>query len=315
MINLVSKLDEQTAKKIKQYPHPNNRASEVGHPCVRFLVLSRLHPELKTLHDVGLQRIFDEGNLHEDAVLRELQGAGFKLVEQQRPFEWPKFKLSGRIDARISLNGALLPLEIKSCSPNVFPAIKQTEPEDMVKSKYIWVRRYPAQLLMYMIMSGESTGIILFKNKTTGEKCQKVFELHDENLNYAESILKKLEEVNDLVERKELPPVEMCEECKGCGFAKTSCFPGQDYGPGFDFIADDVLETKLVRWEETKEAAKEHKELDKELKDHFKGKTAIVGDFMIESKEHERKNYKVPSEIKEQYLEISTYWRTKIEKL
>ena len=118
MINIVERLDEQTAKKIRQFPHPNNRASEAGHPCVRFLVLSRLQPELKTLHDVGLQRIFDEGNLHEKAVLREMEDAGFKIVEQQRPFSWTKFHLSGHIDAKIETNATtkplLTPLEIKS---------------------------------------------------------------------------------------------------------------------------------------------------------------------------------------------------------
>jgi predicted Zn-ribbon and HTH transcriptional regulator len=315
MIDIVAKLDEETARRIKQSAHYSNRASEAGHPCIRFLVLSRLYPELKTLHDVGLQRIFDEGNIQEEAMIRELQGAGFKIIEQQRDFNWKELQLTGRIDAKLSLNGSDFPLEIKSCSPNVFPVVKQTTPEDMIKSKYFWVRRYPGQLLMYMLMSGEDTGIILFKNKTTGEKCQKIFELHDENLEYAESILKKLEEVNGFVSRKELPTVEMIEECKGCGFAKTSCFPGQDYGPGFDFIADDKLEAKLVRWEETKETAKEHEELDKELKEHFKGKTAVVGDFMIESKEYEHTNYKVPKEIKEQYAEKSTYFRTTIERL
>ncbi|MGQ9579307.1 MAG: hypothetical protein ACUVWQ_11875, partial [Candidatus Aminicenantales bacterium] len=281
----------------------------------RFLVLSRLHPELAVLHDVALQRIFDEGNLHETAMLRELEDAGFSIVEQQRPFEWKKFELSGRIDARLLWDGALIPLEIKSASQSVFSAIKAMRAEEMVKSKYYWVRRYPAQLLMYLLMSGEPFGIILFKNKQTGEKCQKNFELNDENLKYAESILKKLEIVNRFVAQRELPSVEIIEDCKGCRFAKTACFPGKDYGPGFDFISDRELEAKLLRWEETKEAAKEHEELDTELKEHFRGKSAIVGDFIIESKEYERTTYAVPDEIKKQYVEKRKYWRTTIEKL
>ncbi len=135
MINIVEKLDKETAKRIKQFPHPNNRASEAGHSCVRFLVLSRLHPEKKVLHDVGLQRIFDEGRLHEGAMLREVEDAGFAVVEQQRPFEWQKLQLAGHIDAKISMNGRLVPLEIKSSSPNAFRHIKDLEPMDMLKSK------------------------------------------------------------------------------------------------------------------------------------------------------------------------------------
>lgn len=315
-LNIPEKLDEEAAKRIKAYPHPLNRASEAGHPCVRFLVLSRLQPGLKMLHDIGLQRIFDEGNLHEQAVLREIQNAGLKIREQQRAYEWKKFELTGHIDAKVADNssGNYYPLEIKSCSPNVFAAIKNLTPTEMISSKYSWVQRYPAQILLYCMMEGVEEGIIVFKNKTTGEKCQKNFSVND-HLEYLEEILKKLEAVNDYVKREELPPVELSEECKGCGFAKTSCFPDKDFGPGFDFISDSDLEAKLLRWEKTKDAANEHEELDKELKEHFKGKSAIVGDFKIESKEYERTNYNVPAEIKKQYAEKSTFWRTSIERL
>ncbi len=315
IIDIPKILDCATEKRIKVFPHPLNRASEAGHPCVRFLVLSRLHPELKTLHDVSLQRIFDEGALHEAAVLREIQDAGLTIVEQQRPFEWKKFELSGRIDAKLALNGQNIPLEVKSCSPNVFAAIKNLPPEDMAKSKYSWVRRYPAQILLYMLMDNQETGIIIFKNKATGEKCQKIFRLTDDNLQYAESILQKLERVNSFVAQNELPPVEQIDECADCGFAKTSCFPGRDFGPGFDFLSDPEIEAKLLRWEELKEPAKEFEDLDKEIKEHFKGKSAIVGNFKIESREFERVNYAVPDEIKRQYAEKMKYWKTTIERL
>lgn len=288
MIDIVTKLDEETAKRIKQFPHPNNRASEAGHPCVGFLVRSRLCPELKELHDVGLQRIFDEGRLHEQAIIRELEDAGFVLVEQQRPFEWPKFKLAGHIDAKIKLNGYLIPLEIKSCSPGVFRQIKDIEPMAMLTSRYSWVRKYPAQILLYMIMDGKEEGIIIFKNKATGEKVQKNFNLN-EALEYVESILKKLEIVNDCVDKQFIPPVEMCEDCKDCGFQKTSCFPGCDYGPGFAFLSDKELEEKLEKRESLRGAYLEYGHLDKLLKDHFKanGENAIVGtSFRVELKKY-----------------------------
>lgn len=308
MIDIVKKLDEETTKRIKDYPSQSNRASVAGHKCKRYLVLCRLKPELKALHDIGLQRIFDEGNLHEAAVLREIEDAGFKLVEQQRPFSWPKFQLTGRIDAKISANGNLIPLEIKSCSPNVFATLKGMNPEDLIKSKYDWIRRYPAQILCYCIMDGSEEGIIVFKNKSTGEKLQMNFRLEGDNLAYVESILKKLEEVNDWVARGEIPPLDK-EECEGperCGFAKTICFPGKDYGPGYEFFSDEEIEAKLIRREEIWPTKKEADNLDKELKAMFKGRNAIVGDFKIESIEVERKGYAV---------EAGTYWKTTIEKI
>ena len=37
-------------------------------------------------------------------LLREVEDAGFKIVEQQRPFEWQQFRLAGHIDAKIAMN-------------------------------------------------------------------------------------------------------------------------------------------------------------------------------------------------------------------
>ena len=295
--DIVAALDARTASRIKQYPHPQNRASEAGHPCVRFLVLSRIATSLKTLHDVGLQRIFDEGNVHEAAVMRELEDAGVKVIEQQRSYEWRKFQLSGRIDAKIAINGSFVPLEIKSCSPNIFPSIRDMAPNEMVNSKYPWVRKYPAQLLTYMLMEGSETGIMLFKNKTTGEKCQKLFILDSDMMTYAETILQKLEAVNEWVARNEAPAAERIPDCEGCGFAKTSCFVGQDYGPGFELMMDATeVEAKLERREALAPAAKEYAELDEEIKAQFRGKCAIVGLWRIESKQSERKEYTVPAQ-------------------
>lgn len=314
--DIVAALDAQTAKRIKQYSHPLNRASEAGHPCVRFLVLSRIATHLKALHDVGLQRIFDEGNIHEAALMRELQDAGFFLHEQQRGYEWRKFELSGRIDAKIGVNGSFLPLELKSCSPNIFRAVKDMAPADMLKSKYSWVRKYPAQILLYMLMEGADTGIMIFKNKTTGEKCQKIFTLDDDMMNYAESILKKLEEVNARVKRGEAPAAARCEDCRDCGFAKTSCFVGQDYGPGFELMMDSAeVEAKLERREALAQAAQEYADIDEEIKEQFRGRSAVVGAWRIESRPFETTAYTIPKEIKAQYAEKKQGFRTTIERM
>lgn len=308
-------LDAETAKRIKAWPHPTNRASEVGHPCVRFLVLSRTDNNLKELHDIGLQRIFDEGNLHEDSLIREMDHAGLRIVEQQRAFEWPKFQLTGRVDGLLAVNGDRIPIEIKSSSPNVFRAVIDMAPADMLTSKYSWIRKYPAQLLLYMLMQGVSSGVMIFKNKTTGEKCQKVFMLDGLMLEYAESILKKLEAVNAHIAAGTKPDPVFIDDCKGCPFAKTACFVGRDYGPGIDIREDPELEGKLTRREELKPLADEFDEIDKEVKEAFKGRTAVVGQFMIESKPYETTSYDIPKEIKSQYAVKKQAFRTSIEKL
>jgi len=317
--NLVEALDRAAEKRIKAWPHPNNRASEAGHPCVRFLVLSRLEPDKKVLHDVNLQRIFDLGNVFEKAVFQELQEAGVNVVEQQRPFEWKKFQLTGHIDGKIqvgiTIGDKLIPIEIKSCSPNSFTEVEGKKPIDLINSRKSWLRKYPAQILLYMLMDGSEAGIIIFKNKLNGKYYQMNFQLDDTALEYTESILKKLEVVNDYVARREIPPLEPCDECARCGFEKTICFPGKDYGAGYDFSTDPEIEKKLLRWEELQPLAKEYEELEKEIKEKFKGKTAVVGDFIIESKELVRKTYEIPDEVKKVCEKQMTYWVTKIKRL
>lgn len=320
--NIPEILDGETAKRIKVFPHPNNRASEGGHPCVRFLVLSRISNSLRSLHDVGLQRIFDEGNLHEDALMRELQVAGLRIVEQQRAYEWPELQLTGRIDGKLGVNGSYIPLELKSCSANVFMEIRDIEPMAMLKSKHSWIRKYPAQILLYMLMEGSEYGLMVFKNKQTGEKAQKLFRLEGEALEYAESIMKKLDQVNTHVALKTAPEAALIDDCRGCAFAKTACFPGEDYGPGIDILKDPALVDKLERRAELEPLAKEFDALDKEVKDGdgkdvkgLRGRNVVVGPFIIESKPYETTAYEIPKDVKVQYAVKRQSFRVSIERI
>lgn len=315
MVNIVEKLDQKTEQRIRQSPRNSNRSSDLGwwEECPRYLVLVRTDLDKLPLHDIGLQRIFDEGTRQEKLIRLELEEAGFEVTNVQRDEKWSHLNISGHIDGKIPLNGKTPILEIKSCSPNVFRTIKEYKvAEDLKTSRYFWIRRYYAQIQGYHLLFNEEEGIILFKDKSTGQKHQ--IESHI-NYDYCDQMCRVIEEVNDRVERNDPWPAEKKEACKHCGFAKTLCFPGQDYGPGFDIYTDEDLEADLIRREELKPQVKEYKELDKEIKRHFKGKNAVVGDFLITSDEFERKSYKVPNEIKNQYLEINTYFRTNIEKL
>ncbi len=313
--DIPSTLDAETARRIKAWPHPTNRASEAGHPCIRFLVLAREHNELRALHSVELQRIFDEGNVQEDALMREMQDAGLRVIEQQRAYEWSKFQLTGRIDGKLAVNGSSIPLELKSCSPNVFAGIKDMPPIEMLHARYSWIRKYPAQILLYMLMEGSEFGVMVFKNKTSGEKCQKVFELDGDFLVYAETILQKLEAVNMYVKNGDCPAPALIEDCRGCAFAKTSCFPGEDYGPGVGILSDPEIESKLERRERLEPAAKEFEALDKEIKEILRGKTVVVGPFMIESKPYETTTYEIPKDMKAQYAVKKQSFRMNIERI
>src|SRR4030042_6716898 len=180
-----------TAKaKIRVYPCHVNRASSCGHPCERFLFYSRARWNERTMHDVNLQLIFDEGNIHEDAVLARLKSAGIQVVEQQRPFEWKEIELTGHIDCSIIWEGKPYPAEIKSMSPFTFDAVNSVD--DMLNGKYVYLRGYPAQMYMYLLMKEMEGGLFVLKNKVNGRI--KIIEVP---LDYeaAEKIVKKLERV------------------------------------------------------------------------------------------------------------------------
>jgi len=301
---IVEKILEAKRKKIKNYPVHSNRASEAGHPCIRYLVLNRTRWQEKALPSVDLQLIFDEGNLHESIIIRDLEEAGIKVLEQQRPFNWPKFQLTGSIDAKISINGSkLIPLEIKSMSPFTFSSVSSED--DFLKSKYTYMRKYPAQLQLYMLMDNSEESLMILKNKVNGALKEIPFHL---NYEYAEGILKRLEEVNAHVARGTEPEaVWLDDTCPDCPFLHI-CHPPRE-GKEIQMIDDPNLEIKLDRREELKPLADEYKNLDEEIKEIIKGREKIViGNWLITGKWIENKGG-----IKE--IKPYKYWLPSIKKI
>ena len=301
---IVEKIIEHKRSKIKNYPVHANRASESGHPCLKYLVLNRTRWQEKTLPDVNLQFVFDEGNIHEAALLRELSEAGLKVVEQQRPFSWPKYQITGSIDAKVQLNGGpAIPLEIKTMSPFVFNSVNS--PDDMLKGKYVYLRKYPAQMQLYMLMDNIETGLMLCKNKVNGQLKEIPFIL---DYGYAEEIIKRLEEVNRHVAAGTLPNQEWADDmCPDCSFVHI-CAPDRS-GVELQIINDQELEWKLNRLDELKPIMAEYEALDEEIKERLKGKEKFcVGNWLIQGKWVENKGG-----VRE--INPYRYWIPKIQKL
>lgn len=155
--------------KIKVYPCNNLRASNLGHPCERYLYLLIKHWDEQKPHDVGLQAIFDLGNTIEEHTIKNIQEAGFEVITPtQRSWKIDKPLITGREDIRIKdENGELLPVEIKGLSP--FEYDKLNSVEDFLKSKRAYVRGYPAQLQVYMYYFAKEKGFFALTNKLTGQ--------------------------------------------------------------------------------------------------------------------------------------------------
>lgn len=286
----------------------SNRASELGHECLRYLVLNRTSWQEKAIHDVRLQMIFDMGNIIEDAVMNDLREAKIRVVEHQRAFSWDKYNITGHIDCKIAVDDQVYPTEIKSAAPYSFDSVNSIE--DMKRHKYHYMRKYPAQLTLYMLMDNKDCGLFLFKNKSTGELKEIWMGL---DFDLGEQLIQKAEAINQHVAEGTLPePMEYSEDiCSDCPFAHI-CMPDR-IGKEVEIIDDSALLELITRYNELKPGAKEFEEVDKRISELVKGREKIlVGDWFIEGKWIDKKNYDVPQEVKQQFLRMSQYWQKKI---
>lgn len=306
---IVEKVYEHKRSQIKQYPVNANRASSLGHPCTRYLVFDRTRWEEKTLHNERLQMIFDLGNDIEQRVLKDLTEAGLTIIEQQRSFSWPEYQITGHIDAKLIIDD-VYPIEIKSTSPFVFDKINSID--DMLKSKYAYMRAYPGQMMLYLLMDNKEKGFFILKNKVTGAMKEIPVDL-----DYAlgESLLKKAEAINAHVANKTLPdPIEYDENvCSECGYNHI-CVPDR-IGKEVEVIDNEELEGLLKRYEELKPSTKEYDEVDKRISEIVNGKEKLlVGNYFITGSWRKTTKYNVPADVKTQYAEESKYWVKKIQR-
>ncbi len=301
MIDVVQAVIEAKAKKIKLWPVNSNRASEMGHPCERYLVYLRTRGEDRALHDVNLQFIFDDGNLHEEGVLWDLQEAGFKIIEQQRPFEWKKYQITGKVDAKILDDDRAIPIEIKSLNPYAWEKINSIK--DMTNSKFVFLRKYPAQLTLYLLLDEEEEGLFILKNRSNGKLKQIPLYL---DYDYAETLIQKAERINHHVEAGTLPERIPWEEgfCENCPFSHICLPPHEEKGALLD---DPDLELKLDRRGELKPLVDEFNELDSEIKNRLKEiPEAVIGNWIIKGKWIDKKEYTV---------QATRYWQSIIRHL
>lgn len=289
----------------KQWPVKSNRASQLGHPCVRYLVLLRKNWREAPLPPLALLKRFREGNLHEKAVMDDLSGAGIRVVEQWRGFEWKEYNITGSIDGKGVADGQVFPLEVKSATEFSFKSINTIE--DMKNHKWLFMRKYPAQLSLYLLMDNQESGLFIFKNKSDGDL--KPIPLH---LDYAlgETLIQRAEKVNlHIAQDTPTSEIEMIDYedmiCGECDFVHL-CLP--DVKREAIKIEDDPeLIEKLVRWDELKASYAEYQALDKEVKAKVKSvERAVCGDFLITGQMVQKKGFTV---------EPSEYWKAKIQKL
>ena len=292
------------AEKIKVYPCNNLRASNLGHPCERYLYLLIKHWEEQKPHDVGLQNIFDLGNKLEEHTIDNIKEAGYEVVTPTVRSWKIQVKggiISGREDIRIKdENGELLPVEIKGISPHEFDKLNTVD--DFLKSKKPWIRGYPAQIFVYLYKFAKEHGFFAITNKLTGET--KFIDVPFD-YEYGESLLQKAERIYAAL-ASDTPP-EACEDisfCEGCSLQHIC---GECRRVPTDIELDEELDALIARKDELSTAKKEYEQVDKQIKERVgEREKVITGQYLIQRKAFKKAAFTVPE---------STQYRITIKRL
>ena len=310
---VIQKLDESFKAKKKRdrldraLEASVNHASSIGwlDDCPRHLVLMRLAPgkEEKT---EDFDYITEEGHFQEKILGQQLTEAGLAIAPAG-PMVSTELQLKGEADWILTEDGLKYPLDGKSCSSQMFREISHYKTsDDLLSSKAIWLRHYPAQMYSYIALYGLAVSLLLFRNKGNGKK-------HAINVPWSSEkgnrYLDGLKEINGLVSREELPAVIDNEGiCLRCGFCNSVCYAeGNTPKAAATLIDDDDLRAALDRRAELERFSKEFDSLDKQIKERFDKQPGswLVGDFIITNKPYNSTTYDVPEEIKKQYAKAS----------
>jgi CRISPR/Cas system-associated exonuclease Cas4 (RecB family) len=298
---IVNRIIESKIPKIKIYPQYVTRASEIGHPCERYLVYSVTNWADRKPHAPEVEFIFEGGRAVEELAIKDLEGAGFKVYrpEPDKAIMESRPRITGHIDIRVDFgDGQVYTGEIKGLNSIDFDRLNTVE--DFFKSKKPWIKKYPAQLMTYLYIKGEEEGFFYLKSIPRFQPKIIPVKL---DLEYMESILQKTERVEKHIKEGTFPDqIDDPDTCENCAFNHV-CLPNINR-EGIEFIVDEEFIDLLQRREELKPLAHEFDEVDKQVKDKLSKKERVLaGDYLIKGSMVTRK----ASVIKE-----STYMKYKI---
>lgn len=294
-------LKDRRTKWAKQSFSPYN----VGKDCNAYHFFSIRDWDSVPEPDPDLLEIFHEGVLHEPDVVEKVKSAGYKISAINVPFTltWgTALSLRGKIDFYVEHEGIVIPCEAKSMSPYAFHAVNTWE--DFLKSKSVYHRCYPYQLMTYQHVSAQAGfGLFVLKDKVSGQ-VKFVKQPYDGTM--VRDIQKRAIIVSKALKAKklDLEPLKNKDPvlCGKCEF-KFQCL-GDDAEKMVEMLEDAELEELLLRREQLAPLSSEYDRIDKLVKKSLKNKPEVlIGDFLITGKEVERKAYAV---------DAGSYWKTDI---
>ena len=223
----------------------------------------------------------------------------FTVVNQQERYELRDHKgrvaITGKVDARLQLDGCRPPLEIKSWSPMLVDRIDTFA--DVFENP--WTQSGGYQLLAYLFGSGEPFGFLLLDRSGLPRLLPVELEPH---LDRMEAFLQKAERVLDHVAGGTLPDyLDDPIECRRCPWYGSTCNPPLSADVA-QVLTDPELEAALERREQLKGAAAEYLDLDKQVKQQLRGvESGLAGAFQIRGYWGKQSTIVLPDALKKQY--------------
>lgn len=287
------KIDDFVRSEIKVYPCNNLRASNIGHPCERYLYLLIKHWDKQDPHDVGLQNIFDFGNSVEAYTIQKLKDAGLEVITPtQRSWKVENPLITGREDVRIKdpEDGQLYPAEIKGLSPYEWERLNSID--DFYNSKRYYVRGYPAQLMVYCWKFEKEKGFFVLTNKLNG--CIKIIEVPFD-WDRADAILKKGERIYAaLADDTGRTIPDACDDISVCGECSMRHLCTAEHSRVEAEIDDGELEDKINQRMELAPYKKEYEAVDADIKALMHDRDRVLaGQFLVEKKVIHKREYVV----------------------
>lgn len=292
---IADKVSAFVQSEIKTYPCNNLRASNIGHPCERYLYLLIRHWDKQKPHDEGLQNIFDFGNSVEEYTIQKLKNAGLEVITPvERSWKVENPLITGREDIRIKdpETGEFYPAEIKGLSPYEWERLNTIE--DFYNSRRHYVRAYPAQLMVYCWKFEKEKGFFVLTNKLTG--ALKIIEVPFD-WERADALMRKAERIyTALADESGKTIPEACADisvCEGCGL-KHIC-NAEITRPETD-IDDGELEELIDRKTELSEYTRQYNEVQDQIKRIVGDREKVLtGKYLVTVKTINKQAFEVPA--------------------
>lgn len=291
--------EERLGKGWALYPRRNPIASDLG-DCDRAMALGIVGWRHRPPAPPAARERMQNGEDAEAIVLRQLREEGWKIVEEQAPFELRsrdghRVILTGKIEGKFvcTVAGAerrlYVPFEVKDTS---FPNFMRWHTvADLLLDRY--ARKWVRQIYAYCVAFNFEGAVLILAHR--GERRPIPIPL---DYREGERILTRCEEVGEAAALLEGTPIDQLDEeltalgiaypqdlrgCMSCDFRMRLCHPPQpSVLEGEVLVLEEGVSELVGRYLELEPAAKEHAQIGRKLEREVpRGSHASAGPYLI----------------------------------